>query len=230
MSLARASLGGSPLSPAQPRSRSRTSAAKSKAAPPPATAPRLIKKYSNRKLYDTSSRRYITLERIGELVRTGENIQVVDRSNGEDLTAVTLSQVVLDNERKRHGAVPEQLLQQLVRNPGEAVIGAVRQSISAVQDQIQRAEERVRPDVAVEEALEKALARTLRGLKIPSQKDMARFDRRLTELNQRVDRLTGAVASTKGAAKAPASKGARKAPASTKPAAPRRRTPRAKAS
>jgi len=58
------------------------------------------------------------------LVRTGENIQVVDRSNGEDLTAVTLSQVVLDNERKRHGAVPEQLLQ-LVRNPGEAVIGAV---------------------------------------------------------------------------------------------------------
>jgi polyhydroxyalkanoate synthesis repressor PhaR len=93
-------------------------------------APRLIKKYSNRKLYDTSSRRYITLERIGELVRTGENIRVVDRSNGEDLTAVTLSQVVLDNERKRHGAVPEQLLQQLVRNPGEAVIGAVRQSRS----------------------------------------------------------------------------------------------------
>jgi predicted RecB family endonuclease len=105
---------------------------------------------------------------------------------------VTLSQVVLDNERKRHGAVPEQLLQQLVRNPGEAVIGAVRQSISAVQDQIQRAEERVRPDVALEEALEKTLARTLRGLKIPSQKDMQRFDRRLSELAQRVDRLDGA--------------------------------------
>jgi polyhydroxyalkanoate synthesis regulator protein len=134
------------------------------------------------------------LERIGELVRTGENIQVVDRSNGEDLTAVTLSQVVLDNERKRHGAVPEQLLQQLVRNPGEAVIGAVRQSISAVQDQIQRAEERVvRPDVAFEEALERALARTLRGLKIPSQKEMQRFDRRLTDLVRRVDRLADVV-------------------------------------
>jgi polyhydroxyalkanoate synthesis regulator protein len=119
---------------------------------------------------------------------------VVDRSNGEDLTAVTLSQVVLDNERKRHGAVPEQLLQQLVRNPGEAVIGAVRQSISAVQDQIQRAEERVvRPDVAFEEALERALARTLRGLKIPSQKEMQRFDRRLTDLVRRVDRLADVV-------------------------------------
>ena len=136
-------------------------------------------------------------------MRTGENIQVVDRTNGEDLTAVTLSQVVLDNERKRHGAVPEQLLQQLVRNPGEAVIGAVRQSISAVQDQIQRAEERVvRPDVAVEEALEKALARTLRGLKIPSQKEMQRFDRRLTELMKRVDLLSEIVGANAGPAAA----------------------------
>ncbi len=114
---------------------------------------------------------------------------------------MTLSQVVLDNERKRHGAVPEQLLQQLVRNPGEAVIGAVRQSISAVQDQIQKAEERVRPDVAVEEALEKALSRTLRGLKIPSQKDMARFDRRLTELASRVDRIAGALGVESGTPK-----------------------------
>lgn len=90
--------------------------------------------------------------------------------------------------------MPEQLLQQLVRNPGEAVIGAVRQSISAVQDQIQRAEERVvRPDVALEEALEKTLARTLRGLKIPSEKDMQRFDRRLVELAKRVDRLAAAI-------------------------------------
>lgn len=111
---------------------------------------------------------------------------------------MTLSQVVLDNERKRHGAVPEQLLQQLVRNPGEAVIGAVRQTVSAVQDQIQKAEERVRPDVAVEEALERALSRTLRGLKIPSQKEMQRFDRRLTELADRVDRLVGALGADAG--------------------------------
>ena len=192
------------MTPASTAARKRATggAGKSKKVPTPEPAPRLIKKYSNRKLYDTSSRRYITLERIGELVRTGENIRVVDRSNGEDLTAVTLSQVVLDNERKRHGAVPEQLLQQLVRNPGEAVIGAVRQSISAVQDQIQRAEERVRPDVAVEEALEKALARTLRGLKIPSQKEMQRFDRRLTDLVRRVDRLAAVV----GGAKPPVAK------------------------
>lgn len=207
------------MSPAQPRSRA--TATKRKVAAAPAAAPRLIKKYSNRKLYDTTSRRYITLESIGALIRAGENIQVVDRSTGDDLTAVTFSQVVLDNERKRHGAVPEQLLQQLVRNPGEAVIGAVRQSISAVQDQIQRAEERVRPDVALEEALEKAMARTLRGLKIPTQRDMARFDRRLAELSQRVDRLAEAVAAGRPAAR-------RKAAA--KPITPPRTKLRAKAS
>ncbi|MFN2466403.1 MAG: polyhydroxyalkanoate synthesis regulator DNA-binding domain-containing protein [Candidatus Dormibacteria bacterium] len=148
---------------------------------------RLIKKYSNRKLYDTTSRQYITLERIGELLHGGESVRVIDRTSGEDLTAVTLSQVVLERERKRHGAVPEQLLQQLVRAPGEAVTQAVRQSIAVGQDFLQRAEERV---VRVPEAaLEETLLRTLRGLKIPSQGEMAGFDRRLRELTNRVDQL-----------------------------------------
>jgi polyhydroxyalkanoate synthesis repressor PhaR len=148
----------------------------------------LVKKYSNRKLYDTTSRRYVTLERIGELVRDGENIQVVDRTSGEDLTAITLSQVVLENERRKHGAVPEKVLQQLVRAPGEALLGAVRQSISAGEELIQRVEERVvrPPEMALEEALE----RTLRRLNIPSQKDFGRFDRQLKDLGKRVDELT----------------------------------------
>src|SRR5258708_29539933 len=95
---------------------------------------RLIKKYSNRKLYDTRSRHYVTLERVGELVRAGESIQAVDRTSGQDLTAITLSPVVLGHERRRHGAVPEKVLQQLVRAPGEALMGAARQSTSAGED------------------------------------------------------------------------------------------------
>ena len=121
----------------------------------------------------------------------GENVQVIDRTSGEDLTAVTLSQVVLERERKRHGAVPEQLLQQLVRAPGEAVAGAVRQSIAAGQDFLQRAEERVVR--APEAALEETLLRTLRGLKIPTQREMSNLDRRLRELSQRLDELAAAV-------------------------------------
>jgi polyhydroxyalkanoate synthesis repressor PhaR len=150
--------------------------------------PRLIKKYSNRKLYDTSSRRYITLEKIGELVRGGENIQVVDRTTGEDLTGITLSQVVLDNERRKNGAVSEKVLQQLVRGPGEALRGAVRQSLSAGEEFIRGVEEKVvRPQ---ELALEEALERTLRRLNIPSQRQLTRFDRQLRELSNRVEALS----------------------------------------
>jgi polyhydroxyalkanoate synthesis regulator protein len=121
-------------------------------------------------------------------------VQVIDRTSGEDLTAVTLSQVVLERERKRHGAVPEQLLQQLVRAPGEAVSQAVRQSIAVGQDFLQRAEERVVR--APEAALEETLLRTLRGLKIPSQREMASFDRRLRELTRVVEELAVAIGHT----------------------------------
>src|SRR5258708_1496865 len=60
----------------------------------------LIKKYANRKLYDTQTSRYITLEGIAELVRDGHEINVVDRDTGQDLTQVTLSQIVLSAEKR----------------------------------------------------------------------------------------------------------------------------------
>src|SRR5713101_8253450 len=60
----------------------------------------LIKKYANRKLYDTQTSRYITLEGIAELVRDGEEIHVVDRDTGQDLTQVILSQIVLSAEKR----------------------------------------------------------------------------------------------------------------------------------
>src|SRR5437588_12356237 len=66
------------------------------------TAPErhLIKKYANRKLYDTRASRYITLDGIAQLVRDGHEIKVVDRDNGNDLTHVTLSQIVLSEEKR----------------------------------------------------------------------------------------------------------------------------------
>ncbi|HEV3234717.1 MAG TPA: polyhydroxyalkanoate synthesis regulator DNA-binding domain-containing protein [Candidatus Dormibacteraeota bacterium] len=172
--------------------------------------PRLIKKYSNRKLYDTSSRRYITLERIGVLIREGENVQVIDRASGEDLTAVTLSQVVLDSERKKHGAIPEALLQQLVRNPSEAFSEAVRQTVSAGQDLIQKAETRVvrEPQQALAEA-----RKTLQGLKIPQQKDMERLERRVRELTARVEQMAEVIERLDPGAKVAAARSRRRSPA-----------------
>ena len=54
----------------------------------------VIKRYSNRKLYDTQESRYVTLEEIEEMIRGGKEISVVDASTGEDLTSVTLAQII----------------------------------------------------------------------------------------------------------------------------------------
>jgi len=74
----------------------------------------LIKRYPNRKLYDTDARRYITLEEIAELVQRGDDVQVVDHASGADLTALTLSQVVFDIQKKQRGFLPRNLLAALI--------------------------------------------------------------------------------------------------------------------
>jgi polyhydroxyalkanoate synthesis repressor PhaR len=74
----------------------------------------IIKKYSNRRLYDPSESRYITLDELAEKVRDGQDVQVLDVRSGEDLTGLTLTQIIVDG---RGGArlLPVSLLTQLVR-------------------------------------------------------------------------------------------------------------------
>jgi polyhydroxyalkanoate synthesis repressor PhaR len=79
----------------------------------------VVKRYSNRKLYDTQESRYVTLEEIEELIRAGKEIAVVDAGSGEDLTAVTLTQIILENERNHRGTLPPAFLHQLIKH-GEA--------------------------------------------------------------------------------------------------------------
>ncbi len=79
----------------------------------------VIKRYSNRKLYDTQESRYVTLEELEEMIRAGKEISVVDASSGEDLTSVTLTQIILENERSRRASLPTGFLHQLIKH-GEA--------------------------------------------------------------------------------------------------------------
>ncbi|MGH7390285.1 MAG: polyhydroxyalkanoate synthesis regulator DNA-binding domain-containing protein [Candidatus Rokuibacteriota bacterium] len=75
----------------------------------------VIKRYSNRKLYDTQESRYVTLEEIEEMIRAGKEISVVDAATGEDLTSVTLTQIILENERNHRSALPAAFLHQLIK-------------------------------------------------------------------------------------------------------------------
>ena len=79
----------------------------------------IIKRYLNRKLYDTQARQYITLERIANLIRQGVQVRVVDHESGEDLTAITLAQVITEQEKKRSGSVTSTALADLIASGAE---------------------------------------------------------------------------------------------------------------
>ena len=74
----------------------------------------LIKKYSNRKLYDLNRSRYITLEEIAELIRGGRHVKIVDAETQEDLTNITLAQILLEEEKRRN-LLPVPFLHQLIK-------------------------------------------------------------------------------------------------------------------
>ena len=74
----------------------------------------VIRKYGNRRLYNSSASRYINLEELAELVRNGNDVQVVDAKTGADLTRVTLTQIIVEDAKDQHGGLPLELLRQLV--------------------------------------------------------------------------------------------------------------------
>lgn len=74
----------------------------------------VIKKYGNRRLYDTSASRYINLEEIATLVRNGTEVRVVDAKTGQDLTRVTLTQIIVEDAKGGPTGLPLELLRQLI--------------------------------------------------------------------------------------------------------------------
>jgi polyhydroxyalkanoate synthesis repressor PhaR len=94
----------------------------------PATTARLIKRYGNRKLYDTSESRYITLDEIARLVRSGSDVTVIDNENGDNLTAITFAQIILEEEKRRSSLISLGLLRELVQH-GEATLAQLRSSV-----------------------------------------------------------------------------------------------------
>jgi polyhydroxyalkanoate synthesis repressor PhaR len=90
----------------------------------------LIKRYPNRKLYDTETRRYITLEGIAALIRQGQEVSVVDHATGEDLTALTLSQIIFEQEKRQSGFLPRAVLTGLIQAGGET-LGTLQRTLAA---------------------------------------------------------------------------------------------------
>lgn len=97
----------------------------------PSRKPRVIKRYQNRKLYDTSSSRYVTLDDIANLIRQGEDVQIIDNQSRDDLTSVTLTQIIFEQEKKKKSLLPLSTLRNIIQSGGEKIVDFVQSSIES---------------------------------------------------------------------------------------------------
>jgi len=103
----------------------------------------LIKRYANRKLYNTDTSRYITLKGIAELLDVGEQVTVIDNETGEDITKVALSQILVDSERSQTSP-PSSLLSQILGRGGDAIYDALKRGVGDASESLEDFQERVR--------------------------------------------------------------------------------------
>lgn len=103
-----------------------------------------IKKYANRRLYDTESSAYITLDRLAQMVREGREFEVVDAKTGEDITRQVLTQIIVDEEARGATMLPISFLKQLIGLYGNSMQTFVPQYLEAAMDAFQRNQSAVR--------------------------------------------------------------------------------------
>ena len=97
-----------------------------------------IKKYANRRLYDTESSSYITLDRLAAMIREGRDFEVVDAKSGEDITHQVLTQIIVDEESRGSTMLPVNFLRQLIGLYGGQMQGAVPTYLEAAMDAFQK--------------------------------------------------------------------------------------------
>jgi len=89
---------------------------------------RIIKRYANRKLYDTQHSRYVTLDQIAEMIRHGDDVKIIDNKTKEDLTSVTLAQIIFEEEKKQKSFLPLQAMRNIIQSGGESISQFVSQA------------------------------------------------------------------------------------------------------
>lgn len=103
---------------------------------------RVIKRYPNRKLYNTEAKQYVTLDGIADLIRDGEEIQIIDHATGEDMTAVTLTQIIFEQEKKQSGFLPRAVLTGLIQSGGDT-LGTLRRTLALPLDLLHHVDQEI---------------------------------------------------------------------------------------
>ena len=151
----------------------------------------IIKKYANRRLYDTESSSYITLERLAEMVRQKREFKVVDAKTGDDITHNVLTQIIMDEESRGATMLPINFLRQLIGMYGDSMQSMVPQYLEASLESFQKNQSQFRD----------ALAGAFTG------GPLAEMTRRNMELFQKAAGARAGASSADGAAAAPEANG-----------------------
>jgi polyhydroxyalkanoate synthesis repressor PhaR len=165
----------------------------------------LIKRYANRKLYNTQTSRYITLKGISELIEAGEEVRVIDNETGEDITNVALSQILVDSEREGR-EVPSSLLSDLLQRGGDVLYGALRRRVDDASEGLEELQRNVRrmvkpndkenlsdwiayatPDF--DHIVQNAVERVFKLLDLPRRSDIETLNQNLQRVAEAVEHL-----------------------------------------
>src|SRR3989338_5009088 len=87
---------------------------------------KIIKRYQNRKLYDTHQSCYVTLQEISQMIKNGDDLRVIDNKTKNDITQATLTQLLYETERKASNPVPVELLKEIIRKGDGSFSGWIR--------------------------------------------------------------------------------------------------------
>ena len=190
-------------------------------APADRKEPKIIKRYTNRKLYDTVESRYVTLDEIAQMIKAGAEVKIIDNRSKEDLTSVTLAQIIFEEEKKR-SQMPLGVLREIIRHGGEAVAGFYQEKAGNIAgkvvervSELKTRTESIRDDLsekvrgvtgifrkedvmaaganAVDELrgkVDTAVKQALDTLGPIAKAEMERMQKRIQELEQKIEQLT----------------------------------------
>lgn len=140
---------------------------------------KIIKRYPNRKLYDTDRSTYVTLDQIEQMVKEGEDVKIVDNTSGEDITNVTLAHIIFEQEKSQQSKLPLTALRGIIQS-GEDFINRLQSPVTQFRDEFRRKTE------AIEEG-----GKAVRDFVDSTQRSIDEMQRRMDDrLRDAVDQLT----------------------------------------
>lgn len=169
-----------------------------------------IKRYPNRKLYNTESKQYITLDQIAEMIRNGDEVSVIDNSTGEDITALTLTQIIYEQEKRKSGFLPHSVLASMIQVGGEGLT-AFQRAVTSSRSYLYQIDEEIKyriqklikqgelSEIEGKKILEKLLKlhkdefdevkvkQVLEDRQVPTRQELQELLDQLDELSQKID-------------------------------------------